>query len=439
MYQLLVELDSSTDLRSLRYALSAGAPLPQSTAQSFKSKYGITVRQLYGTTETGVVSVEREDSDRMSAGSVGQPIEGVSIRILDDLDQVASGGVPGNIAITSPYAARKYEGSAQSGESIFKGREFFPGDTGFLDSNGSLVLRGRRRGFINVSGNKVDPSEVETALKQHPNVAEAVVLGVPDGAAGEKIKAVLVLNELCKREDIHAYCSRKLADFKRPRLIEIRKELPKSPVGKILRKYLIADHDGTGPDYVFDPRCGFSPLAGANSGSESDLAPLAPFLRTLLVTDGTITKMLEAFLWEPIDVELLLHTAIPSVGAHLEMSVVINEPILKRRVVLRGRITGSPYAFAETIVAGGGFSQCFQAMLVDGRHGIGELLRQHRLETYRELVSVERTHAGQWAGYLNIDTAARVSLRRYKISHQGEAKVQVAEVFPEDRFAQVTA
>src|SRR5690606_28482246 len=101
----------------------------------------------------------------------------------------------------------------------------------------------RKRRFINVAGNKVDPSEVEAVLQEMPGVKEAVVVGCPDGAAGEKVKAVIVPSTTLSRQDISAFCAAMLADFKRPRLIEFRNELPRSPLGKVLKKDLVDNAD----------------------------------------------------------------------------------------------------------------------------------------------------------------------------------------------------
>ncbi len=436
MYELLADLGRAANFQSLRYALSAGAPLSQSTAEKFRSKYGVPIRQLYGTTETGVASVEPEPTDEATEPSVGNPIPGVSIQILDDVHRVVADGEQGNVAIPSPFAASAYDGPETKAESSFKEGVFFPGDLGRLCSSGQLVLCGRRRGFINVAGNKVDPEEVEAVLKQLPAVSEAIVVGVPDGAAGEKVKAVLVATAPCTHSDVYAHCKTRLAEFKRPRSIEFRKELPRSPVGKILRKYLLDDDQERRPGYVFDPRSGFKPAAAAasNDSVTASLATLSPVLRALLVTDGTITKTLEAFFWEPIDVELLLHVEAGSDRDYPEMAVQAKDPVLRRRVVLRGRFTGSAYAFAETLIASDAFPPDFQRMLIEGRKGVGELLREWRLETYRELMAVEHTEAGQWAGYLGLKTTARVTLRRYNICHKGRAAIQITEVFPEDRF-----
>ncbi len=237
MHQLLADFDGPADLSSLRYALSAGAPLPEPTAKAFLDRFKIALRSLYGTTETGVISIGRE-KDRDASASVGLPIAGVTVEILDDSGRKVPPGTDGNIAIKSAFAAKSYDGPAKKGESRFAGEAFFPGDLGRLGKDGRLALSGRKRTFINVAGNKVDPAEVEAALKEHPAVTDAAVIGAPDKATGESVKAFLVTSSACTKLDILKHCRERLAEYKRPRIIEFREEIKKNSLGKVLRKYL---------------------------------------------------------------------------------------------------------------------------------------------------------------------------------------------------------
>src|SRR6185436_19148764 len=125
-----------------------------------------------------------------------------------------------------------------------------------------------------------------------------------------------------------------------------------------------------------DPRTGFSleqPGTTAPSG-RVDLSAVPPFLRTLLVTDGTVTVNLEAYFWEPIEVELLSHAQQESDKAYPEVDVQAQAPIVRRRVLLRGRMTGSAYAFAETVMSIDGVPPDLRRSLVEDRKGIGELI-----------------------------------------------------------------
>jgi long-chain acyl-CoA synthetase len=436
MHQLLADLRGAADLSNLRYVLSAGAPLSAATADAFKAAFGVSIRQLYGSTETGVISIEAASASENLEPSVGYPIPGVSVRIVDENGRDVPGGAEGQVAVASKYAASTYENVEGRGESHFTDGRFFPGDIGSLGADGRLTLSGRKRQFINVAGNKVDPVEVESVLREMPMVREVVVVGVPDGAAGEKLKAVMVTSSAVTRKEVLDHCSAKLADFKRPRVIEFRTEIPKSPLGKILRKYLIENYNEQKPRYVFDPRTGFAIKEPGATPEDTviDLSTVTPFLRALLVTDGTVTKNLEAYFWEPIEVELLSHAEEQSDRAYPEIGVPAQATIVRRRVVLRGRMTGSAYVFADTVMTTAGVSEDLRRSLVDERKGIGELLRARRLETYRELVGVERAVAGEWAGHLGLDPSANVVVRRYTIYLQQRPAMLIAEVFSIDRF-----
>lgn len=436
MHQLLADMREIADFSCLRYVLSAGAPLSAQTSSAFKTAYGITIHQLYGSTETGVISISPPAAGDDAVSTVGVPIPGVDVRIVDDAHHLVPAGVEGHVSVTSAYAASSYDRLEGKSESYFRDATFFPGDLGRIDAEGRLVLTGRKRQFINVAGNKVDPAEVETVLRELPTVSEAVVLGVPDGAAGEKIKAVLVTSAACSRQEVLEHCTGRLANFKCPRVVEFRKEIPKSPLGKILRKYLVDEYDGDAPKYVFDPRSGFGNGRAATTGAEPpiDLAAVPPFLRVLLVTDGTVTKNLEAYFWEPIDVELLFHDQLQSDREYPVIHVKAHDPVVKRRVVLRGRMTGSAYAFAETVIASDGLSADLRRSLIDDRKGIGELLRARQLETYREIVSVAHAQASEWASYLGVEPTARVMVRAYTIHLERRPAMQIVEVFPEALF-----
>jgi len=123
-------------------------------------------------------------------------------------------------------------------EAYFKGDYFFPGDIGRMDDEGRLYITGRKTLFINVGGNKVDPAEVEGVIAACPKVTDVVVLGVKASYGGEMIKALIVPEDGCESEDILSACRKHLADYKVPKMIEFRDEIPRSPLGKVLRKNL---------------------------------------------------------------------------------------------------------------------------------------------------------------------------------------------------------
>ena len=245
MFQLLADLPDSIGFSDLRGVVSAGAPLPPAVAAAFQAKFRVPIRELYGCTEAGVLTIADEEEPG-GEHTVGRPIPGVEIRIVDQQQQPVPVGEKGRIEVTSAHAAERYDQSDDRVEAHFVGPRFYPGDLGRVTPEGRVILLGRDRGFINVAGNKIDPTEVESVLREMPTVTDVAVLGLPDGAAEEKVKAVLVVSAPCSREDVLAHCTRRLAPFKVPRVIEFRKEMPTNLMGKLLRKYLL-EEDGIDP------------------------------------------------------------------------------------------------------------------------------------------------------------------------------------------------
>ncbi len=239
MYQQLTEFIGEADLSSIRCARSSGVPLTNDTARSLLTRYGVAIHHQYGSSETGMVSIDLSAEPETSSASVGHAIPGVTIEIVDDERKPVAPGVLGHVAIRSAYAAHSYDRDPEQSDSYFESGVFYPGDQGTLDESGRLELRGRTRRFINVAGKKVDPVEIELLLSGHPAVAEAVVVGVPDGAGGQKVKAGVVLRSPSTEREIFDYCRSRVADFKCPRVIEFRGEVPSNVMGKLVRKELL--------------------------------------------------------------------------------------------------------------------------------------------------------------------------------------------------------
>jgi len=131
-----------------------------------------------------------------------------------------------------------YYGLPEETEAVFKNGYYFTGDLGRIDEDGFIYITGRKKLFINISGNKVDPVEVENILLMHDSIKEAAVLGITDNGGSESVKAVIVCDGELKREDIIKFCRDRVSEFKIPRIIEFRDELPRSPTGKVLREEL---------------------------------------------------------------------------------------------------------------------------------------------------------------------------------------------------------
>lgn len=177
------------------------------------------------------------------------------------------------------------------------------------------------------------------------------------------------------------------------------------------------------------------PNAGdETAGRRGYFSTFPPFLRVLLVTDGTVTRTLEAYFDERIDVQVISHREMASDQSYAGIRVVRGERIIRRKVVLRGRCSRIAYAIAESVIAVERLSGDLQRRLACEPLGIGELIRVSRLETYREVLSVDRARAGEWAGDLAVEESAGVAMRRYVIYIDTKPTMEISEIFPERPF-----
>jgi len=243
MYVILAAtpLRGEVDLSSIRIAFSSSAPLLPDNNRRFLAKYGIFVRQLYGSTETGTISVNIDPNVDECLESVGLPLEGMRIEVLDDEGKPRFTGQEGEVAIASPSAITAYDKNPEANAKSFRDGFYLSGDLGFKNERGYLTLTGRKKFLINRGGYEVNPVEVEQAIQSHPKIQEVVVLGAPTPHGDQMIRSVIVAHAPCTEAEIIEHCSSKIADYKIPSLIEFLDELPKSQTGKILRNKLKQD------------------------------------------------------------------------------------------------------------------------------------------------------------------------------------------------------
>jgi long-chain acyl-CoA synthetase len=227
-FRYLADAATGADLSSLRLCFSAGTALPRETFDAFAARFGVPVRQLYGCTEAGTLTANLDPDPVASFESVGTPVGHVQVRIED-----------GEIAVTSPAMTRGYSDMEDLNRRAFHDGWFLTGDLGRLDGAGRLCVTGRKKLLIEVAGHKVDPIEVEDVVLAHPKVREAVVVGVSAAGGEQSVKAVIVPDDTCGDREVIAFCRERLAGFKVPQVIEFREEIPRSPLGKVLRKYLV--------------------------------------------------------------------------------------------------------------------------------------------------------------------------------------------------------
>lgn len=188
--------------------------------------------------------------------------------------------------------------------------------------------------------------------------------------------------------------------------------------------------------YYFDPIHGFKLIneKGGISHNGINFEKTSPFLRALLVTDGTVTKFLEAYLWEPISVEKLYQRKI-SVNKDIPLlDLKKGGKVLKRKVLLKGTNSGNVYTFAESFIRTDRLKESIRKDIENGRIGIGELLRDKRLETYRELLDYGRKKAGKLGKYFGIHPDSYILFRTYIIISGGKPAIMITEQFPEKKF-----
>jgi long-chain acyl-CoA synthetase len=230
------------DTSSMRSWGSGAAPLPLEIVEPFEKKFGGRLLEGYGLTEASpVVSAHRLSGIR-KLGSVGQPIPGVEVAILDDDDRPVPSGELGEVCVRGPNVMLGYYRLPDETARALRGGWLHTGDVGRLDADGFLYIVERKKDLIIRGGFNIYPREVEEVLYAHPHIAEAAVIGMADALMGEDVLAFVALKRgaVADADEIIAFCQTRLAKFKCPKQVRFVDALPKSPVGKILRKELRA-------------------------------------------------------------------------------------------------------------------------------------------------------------------------------------------------------
>lgn len=208
-----------------------------------------------------------------------------------------------------------------------------------------------------------------------------------------------------------------------------------------MKNFVIDDLDPRAADpegYAYHPLEGFYRSGQAQETGQLfngiDFAALPPVLRTLLVSDGTVTKLLEAYFWEPVEVRRLFHGDVILEEDLPELELAQGEYVLRRKVVCRGVFSGRTFCHAQSTIRPGQLWPGARDDLIKGRLGIGELLRDRRVETYRELLTCEAEPAGDLAGELETQPEEILIGRTYRIHIGGRPSLLIADKFPVSRF-----
>ena len=230
----------------MRLVYSGGAPVPAGVVVEFQERFGKTIQNGFGMTETNAaVTVTPTDApsrvDPVSqALSVGKAMPGLTVSVIGEDGAVLPRGEVGELVLASPSLTSGYWNKPEETAAALTPAGFRSGDVGFVDAEGWVFLIDRKKDMINASGYKVWPRDVEDVLYMHPAVREAAVVGVPDAYRGETVKAVVSLKpgQEVAPEDLVAFCRERMAAYKYPRVVEIMADLPKTPTGKIMRRVL---------------------------------------------------------------------------------------------------------------------------------------------------------------------------------------------------------
>ena len=228
------------DFSALRLSLGGGMAVQRVVADRWKELTGNHITEGYGLSETSPVATANKCSSPDFTGTIGLPLPSTEISIRDDDGNELPLGEVGEICIKGPQVMAGYWNRTDETAKVMTADGFFrSGDMGFMDAAGYTKIVDRKKDMILVSGFNVYPNELEEVAARHPGVLEAAAIGVPDEHSGEVPKLFVVKKDPSLTEaDLMAYCRENLTGYKRPRSIEFRSELPKSPVGKILRREL---------------------------------------------------------------------------------------------------------------------------------------------------------------------------------------------------------
>ena len=240
---LLAEADfRKLDFSEMKGFFSGAAPLAADTIKDLKDLTGATMCEVYGSTETTAMVTITPWGGRIKPGTVGVPVADTDIKIVkvDDSAKELEIGEPGEIAVKGPQIMMGYYNKTEETKEALRDGWFLTGDLGKFDEDGYLTIVDRKKDMIIAGGYNIYPVELDNVLMGHPKILEACTIGIPHAYRGETVKAFIVVKkgEILTAAEVTGYCKENLAAYKIPKIIEFIDELPKSAVGKILRRKL---------------------------------------------------------------------------------------------------------------------------------------------------------------------------------------------------------
>ncbi len=228
------------DCSSLEVVSTGGAATPDEVRREFERTFSCRIRDGYGCSEATCAISSYQDSEAHRVGSVGRPLHEMDLAILDKASRAVPTGQEGEVCVRGPHVMQGYWKDPETTELAMRSGWLHTGDLGRVDADGYLYITGRIKDLIIKGGENISPREIEEAIYQHPAVAEAAVIGIPDVTFGEQVCAVVVLRpgHTATEIEIQSHVARFVNKFKVPSSVVFRSELPKSPVGKILKREL---------------------------------------------------------------------------------------------------------------------------------------------------------------------------------------------------------
>ena len=246
------------DLSSLKFIICGAAPLPVEVFREFEKTFNCKIVEGYGLTEgtcaSSVNPLPTETEDKRKIGSIGIPLPGNEMKIVDNEGNDVPPNTKGEIIVKGDNIMKEYFKNPEANAETLKGDWLYTGDIGYMDDDGFFYITDRKKDMIIRGGENIYPREIEEVLYSHPDVSLATVIGIRDKIYGELPKAFIVLKEgkSVSDEEIIEYCKKNLADFKVPKYVEIRDDLPKTPTGKIMKQPLREEEEAkTGK--IFNP------------------------------------------------------------------------------------------------------------------------------------------------------------------------------------------
>jgi long-chain acyl-CoA synthetase len=228
------------DFSTMRWTLGGGMAVQEAVAVRWKEVTGCTLSEAYGLTETSPAATINPLDLPAYNGSIGLPISSTEVTLRDDAGKDVALGQPGEICIRGPQVMAGYWNRPDETAKVMTADGFFmTGDIGVMDERGFIKIVDRKKDMILVSGFNVYPNEIEGVVAMHPGVLECAAVGVPDAKSGEAVKLFVVKKDASlTKDDVLKHCREHLTGYKMPRDVEFRADLPKTNVGKILRREL---------------------------------------------------------------------------------------------------------------------------------------------------------------------------------------------------------